>query len=80
VVRLSNYAIEDFEAENELVFTDAALTFLYHVAYGKEIPVAYNGSGLQYRLCKNFECISRLDFTTRLAKSLGATRTQNQSI
>lgn len=43
VVRLSNYPIEKFEAENELVFTDAAITFLYHVAYGKEIPVAYNG-------------------------------------
>lgn len=43
MVRLSNYAIEDFEAENELVFTDAALTFLYHVAYGKDIPVEYHG-------------------------------------
>jgi len=43
VARLTNYPVAAFEAENELVFTDAALTFLYHVAYGKEINVEYNG-------------------------------------
>lgn len=32
-----------FESENELIFTDAALSFLYHVAYGKEINIGFNG-------------------------------------
>ena len=41
---LPNFDMSEFESENELIFTDAALSFLYHVAYGKEIPrIEYNG-------------------------------------
>lgn len=39
-----NYSnINGFEPENELIFTDAALSFLYDVAYGKDIAFSYNG-------------------------------------
>ena len=41
---LPNFDMSEFESENEVIFTDAALSFLYHVAYGKEIPrIEYNG-------------------------------------
>ena len=40
---LPNFDYAEFESENELIFTDAALTFLYHVAYGKEINIGFNG-------------------------------------
>lgn len=41
---LPNFDMSEFESENELIFTDAALSFLYHVAYGKEIQrIEYNG-------------------------------------
>jgi murein L,D-transpeptidase YcbB/YkuD len=33
----------EYESENELIFSDAALSFLYHVAYGKEINIGFNG-------------------------------------
>ncbi len=40
----ANFDMSAFESENELIFTDAALSFLYHVAYGKEIPrIEFNG-------------------------------------
>ncbi|MCW5907455.1 MAG: L,D-transpeptidase family protein [Chitinophagales bacterium] len=35
--------LADKEAESELVFADAAVSFLFDVAYGKEIVTAYNG-------------------------------------
>ena len=40
---LPNFDYAEYESENELIFTDAALTFLYHVAYGKEINIGFNG-------------------------------------
>ena len=40
---LPNFDYAEFESENELIFTDAALTFLYNVAYGKEIDIGFNG-------------------------------------
>ena len=40
---LHNFSLAEFESENEIIFTDAALTFLYHVAYGKEINIGFNG-------------------------------------
>lgn len=41
---LPNFDMSEYESENELIFTDAALSFLYHVAYGKEIPrIEFNG-------------------------------------
>ncbi len=44
LLRLPNFDMSEFESENEVIFTDAALSFLYHVAYGKEIPqIKYNG-------------------------------------
>lgn len=42
--RLPHFDMSEFESENELIFTDAAVSFLFHVAYGKEIPrIEYNG-------------------------------------
>lgn len=35
--------LSDKEAESEVVFADAAVSFLFDVAYGKEIVTAYNG-------------------------------------
>jgi L,D-transpeptidase YcbB len=44
VARLRGFTPGEFESENEIVFTDAALSFLYTVAYGKEISrIEYNG-------------------------------------
>jgi len=40
---LPNFDYAEFESENELIFTDGALTFLYNVAYGKEIDIGFNG-------------------------------------
>ncbi|MBP6732352.1 MAG: L,D-transpeptidase family protein, partial [Chitinophagales bacterium] len=41
---LANFDMSEYESENELIFTDAAVSFLFHVAYGKEIPrIEYNG-------------------------------------
>lgn len=40
---LPNFDYAQYESENELIFTDAALTFLYNVAYGKEINIGFNG-------------------------------------
>ena len=37
------FDMKEFESENELIFSDAALSFLYHVAYGKEINIGFNG-------------------------------------
>lgn len=33
----------EFLPENELIFTDAALSFLFRVAYGQEVNTSYNG-------------------------------------
>lgn len=41
--RLPGFDVEQFQQESELVFTDAAVSFLFHVAYGKEIKTDYNG-------------------------------------
>ena len=42
--RLPNFDLGMYEYENEVIFTDAALSFLYNVAYGKEIKrIEYNG-------------------------------------
>lgn len=41
--RLPGFDFSQYESENELIFTDAALSFLYHVAYGREIEIGYNG-------------------------------------
>ncbi len=42
--RLPNFDMGMYEYENEVIFTDAALSFLYNVAYGKEIKrIEYNG-------------------------------------
>jgi L,D-transpeptidase YcbB len=44
VTRLPGFAPGEFEDENEIIFTDAALSFLYDIAYGKEIErIQYNG-------------------------------------
>jgi murein L,D-transpeptidase YcbB/YkuD len=44
VSHLKGFAPGQFESENEIIFTDAALSFLYNVAYGKEIErIEYNG-------------------------------------
>jgi len=40
---LPNFDYAEYESENELIFTDAALSFLYHVAYGKDINIGFNG-------------------------------------
>jgi murein L,D-transpeptidase YcbB/YkuD len=40
---LPNFDYSQYESENELIFTDAALSFLYNVAYGREINIGYNG-------------------------------------
>ncbi|MDB5282054.1 MAG: hypothetical protein JWO06_1129 [Bacteroidota bacterium] len=40
---LPHFDYAQYESENELIFTDAALSFLYHVAYGKEINTEFNG-------------------------------------
>lgn len=39
----NNISDADFETESELIFTDAAITFLYHVAYGKDIKLSFEG-------------------------------------
>lgn len=41
--RIGQEDLAQFESENELIFTDAALSFLHDVAYGREIEIAYNG-------------------------------------
>ncbi|HWB62609.1 MAG TPA: L,D-transpeptidase family protein [Chitinophagales bacterium] len=41
--KLPGFDAGTYELENEVVFDDAAISFLYHVAYGKEIPVGFNG-------------------------------------
>ena len=38
-----NFDYMQYESENELIFTDAALSFLYNVAYGKEINTEFTG-------------------------------------
>ncbi|MFM2307137.1 MAG: hypothetical protein RLZZ367_1806 [Bacteroidota bacterium] len=44
LLHVPGFDVSAFEEENELIFTDAAISFLYHVAYGKDIPqIAYNG-------------------------------------
>ncbi len=44
LLRVPGFNVSAFEEENELIFTDAAISFLYHVAYGKDIPqIEYNG-------------------------------------
>lgn len=44
LLRVPGFDVSAFEEENELIFTDAAISFLYHVAYGKDIPqIEYNG-------------------------------------
>lgn len=35
--------LQQFETENELIFSDAAMSFLFDVAYGKEIDISFNG-------------------------------------
>lgn len=41
--RLPNFDYAKYEAENEIIFSDAAISFLYHTAYGKEIDIEFNG-------------------------------------
>ena len=41
--RIGQEDLAQFESENELIFTDAALSFLHDVAYGREIQVEFNG-------------------------------------
>ena len=43
-----NFRESGQRAENELVFTDAALSFLFDAAYGKEIDISY--SGIKYNI------------------------------
>ncbi|MCS6933740.1 MAG: L,D-transpeptidase family protein [Chitinophagales bacterium] len=38
---------DSFVTENEVIFSDAAISFLFHVAYGRDIPLAYNGVDLR---------------------------------
>ncbi|MBL0310728.1 MAG: L,D-transpeptidase family protein [Bacteroidetes bacterium] len=40
---LAGFDNSQYESENELIFSDAALSFLYDVAYGREVEIAYNG-------------------------------------
>lgn len=39
----ADFDVEAFKDETELVFSDAAMSFLFHVAYGKEIKTEFNG-------------------------------------
>lgn len=39
----ADFDVEAFKEETELVFSDAAMSFLFHVAYGKEIKTEFNG-------------------------------------
>lgn len=41
--RIGQEVLAQFESENELIFTDAALSFLHDVAYGREIDIAFSG-------------------------------------
>src|ERR1041385_1336205 len=42
--RLRGFDPGEFESENEVIFTDAALSFMYHAAYGRELDhMEYNG-------------------------------------
>ncbi len=44
MARLSGFDPAPYESENELIFADAAISFLYHVAYGKELDqLRFNG-------------------------------------
>jgi murein L,D-transpeptidase YcbB/YkuD len=41
--RLPGFNYAHFQDESELVFSDAAISFLFNVAYGKEIRTEFNG-------------------------------------
>ncbi len=41
--RLPGFNYAHFQQESELVFADAAISFLFHVAYGREIKTEYDG-------------------------------------
>lgn len=44
LVHIKGFNATEFETENELIFTDAALSFLFHAAYGKRIKqLSYEG-------------------------------------
>ncbi len=38
-----NFDREQYKAESEVIFSDAAISFLFDVAYGKEIKISFNG-------------------------------------
>lgn len=41
--RLKSFNVDEFQHESELVFSDAAISFLFHVAYGKDIKNEFDG-------------------------------------
>lgn len=43
LAKTPGFDFEQYKEESELIFTDAALSFLYNVAYGKEIKTEFNG-------------------------------------
>lgn len=49
LVQLKNFDGSESETENELIFTDAALSFLYDVAYGKTIK-QFSYEGVKYHI------------------------------
>lgn len=43
LIRSSSFNMDSFITENEVIFSDAAITFLFHVAYGRDIKSEFNG-------------------------------------
>lgn len=43
MIKLPEFDYDKYKTESEVIFTDAALSFLYNVAYGKEINTEFNG-------------------------------------
>lgn len=43
LIRNGTFNMDSFVTENEVIFSDAAITFLFHVAYGREIKNEFNG-------------------------------------
>lgn len=43
LAKVPGFDFEKYKEESELIFTDAALSFLYNVAYGKEIKTEFTG-------------------------------------
>jgi len=51
MIKLPEFDYDKYKTESEVIFTDAALSFLYNVAYGKEIKTEYNG--VKYNIDSN---------------------------